>query len=71
MHAARPAVVHKMDPYKGIIDTRLEEFPELLAKRLFDEARAAGYPGGYRRVQDYVRPREPIFAFIRPVAECV
>ena len=40
---------------------RLEEYPKLSAKRLFDEIRAAGYPGGYSRVRDYVRgvrPRE-------------
>ena len=54
---------HKLDPYKPIIDARLEEFPKLSAKRLFDEVRAAGYPGCYERVNDYVRetrPREPV-----------
>ena len=35
-----------LDPYKGIIDERLEEFPRLSAKRLFDKVRAAGYTGG-------------------------
>ena len=47
--------VHKLDPYKAIIDDRLAEFPRLTARRLFDEVRAAGYPGGYGRVNDYVR----------------
>lgn len=42
-YAARPPVAHKLDPYKGIIDARLEAFPKLSAKRLFDEVRAAGY----------------------------
>ena len=51
----RPAVGHKLDPYKGIIKERLEEFPRLSAKRLYDEVRAAGYTGGYVRVRDYVR----------------
>ena len=46
-----PPVAHKLDPYKGIIDARLEAFPKLSAKRLFDEVRAAGYPGGYERVR--------------------
>ena len=42
--------------------------PGLSAKRLFDEVRAAGYPGGYSRVRDYVRavrPREPVEAVVR------
>ena len=67
----RPAA-HKLDPYIAIIDSRLEEFPGLSAKRLFDEVRAAGYPGGYTRVRDYVRavrPRpttEPVVRFETP-----
>ena len=44
-YSPRPPVPHKLDPYAGIIDSRLEEFPELSAKRLFDEVRAAGYAG--------------------------
>ena len=67
-YAPRPLVAHKLDPYKAIIDARLEEFPKLSAKRLFDEVRAAGYPGGYGRVRDYVlatRPREPVEAPVR------
>ena len=67
-YSPRPAVAHKLDPYKAIIDTRLEAFPKLSAKRLFDEIRAAGYPGGYKRVQEYVRatrPREPVEATVR------
>ena len=62
-YAPRPPMTHKLDPYKGIIDARLEAFPKLSAKRLFDEVCAAGYPGGYHRVLDYVRatrPREPV-----------
>ena len=61
-YRARPAVEHKLDAYKGIIEARLEEYPRLSARRLFDEVRAAGYTGGYGRVRDYVRsvrPREP------------
>ena len=45
-YSPRPPVAHKLDPYKGIIDARLETFPLLSAKRLVDEVRAAGYPGG-------------------------
>ena len=61
--APRPRRRHKLDPYKGIIDERLREFPRLSAQRLFVEVQAAGYPGGYGRVYDYVRearPREPV-----------
>ena len=55
-------------PTRTIIDARLEAFPKLSAKRLFDEVRAAGYPGCYSRVNDYVRatrPREPVESLVR------
>ena len=61
-YSPRPRRPHKLDPYKGIIEARLAEFPRLSAQRLFDEVRAAGYAGGYSRVRDYVqeaRPRDP------------
>jgi len=71
-YKARPAVATKLEPYKGIIETRLAAYPLLTAQRLFDEIRAAGYPGGYTRVKDYVRqvrPRpavEPVVRFETP-----
>ncbi len=52
----------KLDPFKEIIRTRLAAYPELSAARLFEEVRAAGYPGGYDQVKRHVRevrPREP------------
>ena len=67
-YSPRPPVAHKLAPYKAIIDARLEAFPKLSAKRLFDEVRAAGYPGCYSRVNDYVRatrPREPVASLVR------
>ena len=67
-YSPRPPVAHKLAPYKAIIDARLEAFPKLSAKRLFDEVRAAGYPGCYSRVNDYVRatrPREPVESPVR------
>ena len=67
-YSPRPPVVHKLDLYKAIIDARLEAFPKLSAKRLFDKVRAAGYPGCYSRVNDYVRatrPREPVESLVR------
>ena len=65
-YSPRPLAAHKLDPYKAIIDSRLEEFPGLSAQRLYDEVRAAGYPGGYTRVRDYVRTARP-----SPAAESV
>jgi transposase len=59
----------QLDPFTAIIATRLETYPELSAVRLFDEVRAAGYPGGITQVRDYVarvRPRpepEPLVRF--------
>ncbi|MDE0345243.1 MAG: helix-turn-helix domain-containing protein, partial [Boseongicola sp.] len=58
-YSPRPPVTRKLDPYKAIIDARLEEFPKLSAKRLFDETRAAGYPGCYEGVRNYVRVARP------------
>lgn len=69
--APRKPRVHKLDPYKGIIRTRLESYPELTAQRLFEEVRAAGYDGGYGRVRAFVetlrRPVEvPVTRFETP-----
>ncbi len=58
----RPPVARKLDPYRGIIESRLEAHPKLSAQRLFDEIRKAGYDGGYSQVRDHVRsvrPRAP------------
>ena len=69
-YSPRPPAPQKLDPYTAIIDSRLEEFPGLSAKRLFDEVRTAGYAGGYTRVRDYVRavrPREPAESVVRYV----
>ena len=54
----------KLDPYQAIIRERLATYPELSAARLFDEVRAAGYPGGLAQVQVFVRQVRP-----RPPAE--
>ena len=58
----------KLDPFKAIIGARLAEYPELSAVRLFEEVRAAGYPGGYDQVKRHVRevrPREQAEAPVR------
>lgn len=59
----------QLEPYQPIIQERLATYPELSAVRLFDEVRAAGYPGGITQLRAYVarvRPRpepEPIIRF--------
>lgn len=71
-YGPRARRVSKLDPYKGVIDARLAEWPELSAVRLFDEVRAAGYAGGYDQVKRYVRevrpgvPEEPVQRFETP-----
>ena len=69
VRTARPT---RLEPYKPIITTRLGTYPELSAVRLFEEIRAAGYPGGITQLRDYVaqvRPRpepEPVIRFETP-----
>jgi transposase len=62
----RLPVPTKLDPYKPLIAERLAEFPDLTAVRLFEEARAAGYEGGYTQLKVYVRQVRP-----RPAADPV
>ena len=49
----------KLEPYQGIITTRLTTYPELSAVRLFEECRAAGYPGGLTELKAFVRQVRP------------
>lgn len=49
-YRSRPAVARKIDPYRGIINSRLEAFPRLSAVRLYQEILAAGYAGGYTQL---------------------
>lgn len=68
----RPPVERKIDPYRDVIQSRLEKFPKLSAVRLFEEIRKAGYTGGYTLVKNFVRsirpsPRaEPVQRFETP-----
>ena len=68
-YGPRRAMSSKLDPYKPLIDARLNEYPKLTAVRLFKEVRAAGYPGSYNQVKRYVRkvrprpPEEPVVRF--------
>lgn len=62
----------KLAPYEAIICERLATYPELSAVRLFAECQAAGYPGSYTQLKQFVhqvRPRpapEPIIRFETP-----
>jgi len=68
-YKARPLVARKIDRYREMIQARLNEYPRLSAMRLFDEARAAGYGGGYTQVKELVRevrpgpPADPVVRF--------
>ena len=71
-YSPRPKTSQKLDPYKAIINARLEAYPKLTARRLFEEVRAAGYAGGYSRLSDYVRqvrpcePADPVVRYETP-----
>lgn len=75
MCRATRTVDRKIDRFRPIIDARLAEYPQLMATRLFDEIRDAGYSGGYTQVKEYVRatrPRpepEPVVRFETPPAQ--
>ncbi|MGH7630697.1 MAG: IS21 family transposase [Gemmatimonadales bacterium] len=62
----------KLDSYHAIIRERLDTYPELTAVRLFDEVRAAGYPGSLTQLKVFVRrvrpqpPEEPLVRFETP-----
>ncbi len=59
-YKARPAVERKIDPYRPIIEARLQAYPLLSAVRLHEEIRAAGYAGSYTQVKEYVRQIRPV-----------
>ncbi len=71
-YTPRPAVARKVDRYRPMIQARLTEYPRLSATRLFEEARAAGYDGGYTQVKEFVRavrpgaPEDPVVRFETP-----
>lgn len=71
-YSPRPPVPWKLDRFKPMIRERLAQYPELSAVRLYEEAKAAGYEGGYTQVKVYVRevrprpPEEPVVRFETP-----
>jgi transposase len=56
---ARVARPTKLAPYEAIIRERLATYPELSAVRLFAECRAAGFPGSYTQLKQFVRRVRP------------
>ncbi len=67
----RPEVDHKLDPYRPIIERRLEQYPKLSSVRLLEEIRRDGYSGGYTQLKAYVRQirpgeAEPVVRFETP-----
>jgi len=67
-HRTRITGPAKLAPYTAIIDARLATYPELSAVRLFEEVRAAGYPGGLSQLKCYVRrvrPQPPVEPVVR------
>ncbi len=64
-----PRRATQLDPYHALIRQRLDTYPELTAVRLFEEVRAAGYPGSLTQLKVFVRqvrrvpPTEPVIRF--------
>ena len=71
-YGPRASVPTRLDPYHALIRERLATYPELTAVRLFEEVRAAGYPGSLTQLKVFVRqvrPRpepEPVVRFETP-----
>jgi transposase len=61
-----PARRTKLARYHALIRERLATYPELTAVRLFDEVRAAGYPGSLTQLKVFVRRERP-----RPEPEAI
>lgn len=58
-YGPRPPVPTKLDPFKLLIQARLDAFPQLSAVRLLEEIQADGYRGGYTQLKAYVRTVRP------------
>jgi len=48
-----------IDPYRGWLMAKLQQYPELSAKRLLDMLREQGYPGGYSTVKECAAELRP------------
>lgn len=62
--APRPSI---LDPYKSLIEEKLEQYPKLHGTRLYQMAQERGFAGSARIVQRYVRmirPQRPKKAYV-------
>lgn len=59
VYGPRLPVPTKLDPFKAILEARLQEYPELNSVRLYQEIRAAGFTGSLTRLRAYVRTIRP------------
>ena len=59
---ARPAVVRPslVDPYRAFLQATLQQYPRLRATRLFEMAKARGYPGSVVQLRRVVRTLRPV-----------
>lgn len=59
---ARPAVVRPRlcDPYRAFLQATLQQYPRLRATRLFEMAKARGYPGSVVQLRRVVRTLRPV-----------
>lgn len=67
-HPAKRHKPSKLDPFKPYLQTRLQDYPELTTKRLFEEIQEQGFDGGYTIVKDHVqtiRPKKDPIAVLR------
>ena len=54
--SARPQL---LDPFRDRIRARLAKYPQLTARRLYEEVQEAGYAGKETQVRDFVRSIRP------------
>lgn len=55
----RPRRAHLLDPYRDFVIATLEQYPTLVATRLFDMLVARGYEGSLQTLRRYVRTVRP------------
>lgn len=59
LKAERAPRLSKLDPYSSFIQKTLEEFPDILATRLYEELQSQGFDGSYTIVRDYLKRQRP------------
>lgn len=58
-YGPRPPRGSLIDPYREYLQSRVEAYPDLSARRLLREIQNQGYTGGYTRVTDCLRELRP------------